>query len=170
MLAKEALPITSRAPRIRCAGRLAASVSMLALCAGCGDGLPKTIPVSGSVRYQGEPLTDGTVVFHPHEIPEGLPRRTAHGRLQPDGTFTLTTFRAGDGAVPGTYRVTIHSYLSEPASSDDDQNPGEYVWRIPQRYGDPSRSGLTADVSPEAQQPLEFAFVVEQEGSQPFSN
>jgi hypothetical protein len=88
-----------------------------------------------------------------------LPRRTATGKLQPGGTFALSTFRTADGAVPGSYRVTIHSYASEPASSDDDQKPAEYQWRIPQRYGDPSRSDLTAKV--QAGPPMEFAFEVQ---------
>lgn len=133
------------------------------LLTGCSDGLPATLPVSGTVTWQGEPLTDGTVVFHPQEIAEGLPRRNATGKLADDGTFSLSTFRTDDGAVPGTYRVTIHSYLSEPSSSDDDQNPGQFQWRIPQRYGDPSRSKLTANVSPDVGNSLEFAFNLDED-------
>ena len=125
---------------------------------GCGEKLPTTVPVTGQVIWQGKPLTDGTVSFHPQQIAEELPKRTATGRLNQDGSFSLSTFRRDDGAVPGKYHVTIHSYLSEPASSNDDQNPGEYIWRIPQHYGDPANSGLKADVTTNSGAPLEFQF------------
>lgn len=128
------------------------------LLGGCGESLPTTVPVTGKVTFKGEPLTDGTVSFHPQEIAEGLPKRTATGKLQADGSFTLSTFRTEDGAVPGTYRVTVHSYLSEPGSSNDDQKVGEYKWRIPPRYGDPLQSGLTADVSIPSGESLSLKF------------
>jgi hypothetical protein len=140
------------------------SATLLAGCAfcllfvGCGERLPETVPVAGKVSWQDGPLTDGTVVFHPHHIEAGRPKRPATGKLQADGSFVLTTFRHADGAVPGDYRVTIHSYASDPAASDDDERPGDYRWRIPERYGDPSRSGLVASVDATTVKPQSFAF------------
>ena len=121
------------------------AVVLCVLAAGCGDALPETVPVAGKVTYTGEPLTSGTVTFHPQEIPDGLPRRPATGTLDAQGQFQLSTFRPGDGAVPGTYRVTVHSYKNRPDLMDDE---AVFVpqWRIPQRYGDPAASGLTFDV------------------------
>ena len=113
---------------------------------GCGQSLPPTVPVSGTVTWQDEPLASGTVVFQPLNIGEGLPRRPAQGHLDSQGAFRLSTFRRDDGAVPGEYSVLIYSYLEEPATSNNDQNPGTYVWRIPERYGDAVRSRLTARV------------------------
>mgnify|MGYP006969395078 CR=1 FL=1 len=115
---------------------------------GCAESLPETIPVTGTVTFADEPLTSGDVTFHPHVVAEGLPRRPARGSLDATGAFQLSTFRSGDGAVPGTYRVTIHSYSNRPDKFDDS---GTFTpqWRIPQRYGDPRTSGLTVEVSPD---------------------
>ncbi|MDC0935389.1 hypothetical protein OAS39_03805 [Pirellulales bacterium] len=121
-------------------------IVLSALVSGCGDAIP-TVPVQGRVMWQGKPLTDGTVVFQPREIAKGLPRRPATGQVGKDGSYQLTSFEKGDGAVPGEYLVTIFSYSSEPSDSDDDLNVGRYVWAIPERFGDPSRSGLTATVA-----------------------
>ena len=112
---------------------------------GCSPGVP-VVPVQGTVTWKGAPLTRGTVVFQPYQIEAGLPRRPATGHLQKDGTFRLTTFEPGDGAVVGTYQVTVHSYSSEPSDMGSDTDIVDYVWAIPSRYGDPSRSGLTAEV------------------------
>jgi len=149
--------------------KLFAAVTSALLCAvllapGCGPSLPETVPVRGKVTWRGKPLGDGTVVFQPQpgKIAEGLPVRPATGHLRPDGTFELTTFRAGDGAVPGVYGVAIHSYLSEPAASDDDEHPSQYVWRIPSRYGDPAQSGFEVEVPPGGQ-PVEVALEVQDE-------
>ena len=152
----------------RCA-RAAALAAGLALfsVAGCGENLPETVPVAGRVSWRDAPLANGTVVFHPHAIEEGRPKRPATGKLQSDGSFVLTTFRPADGVVPGKYRVTIHSYENEPASSDDDQQPGEYRWSIPEHYGDPSRSGLAADVDERASEPQQFEFELADDSSHP---
>ena len=56
-----------------------------------GDGM--TVPVKGKVTYKGEPLSQGEVVFEP----DG--GREAYGWVQLDGTFELTTFKQGDGAL-----------------------------------------------------------------------
>ena len=44
-------------------------------------------------RSQGKPLTEGQIVFEPDNS-----GREAHGSIQPDGTFELSTFAKGDGA------------------------------------------------------------------------
>jgi hypothetical protein len=61
-----------------------------------------TLPVKGKVTLKGKPLTQGQIVFEPDSA-----GREAHGSIQPDGTFELTTFKPGDGAAPGTHRVAV---------------------------------------------------------------
>src|ERR1700687_5390629 len=83
---------------------------------GCGG--PRLGKVSGRVTVGGKPVTSGTIMFHPDAGP------TAVGTIQPDGTYTLTTGKPGDGAVVGAHRVTIQSTtvgegsLVEPKSID----------------------------------------------------
>src|SRR5690348_16271909 len=61
--------------------------SFLLAVTGCGSNggkAPgKTVPVKGTVTYQGKPLTKGTVRFEPDAGPE------AEGEIRPDGTYEL---------------------------------------------------------------------------------
>ena len=113
--------------------------------AGCGTQFPKTVVILGAVTWQDKPLTNGRVVFHPHQIEEGLPKRPATGDLDEQGRFQLTTFRAGDGVMPGSYRVCVISYENAP-SADDDVTVFVPRWRIPEHYGNPQTSDLKAEV------------------------
>jgi len=74
-------------------------------CTGCGSKAETftvtTVPVKGRVTYLGKPLTKGTVKFEPDS------GREAHGDIKSDGSFVLSTFKEGDGAVPGTHRVAV---------------------------------------------------------------
>jgi len=84
------------------------AIVLLSSCWGCGSNaapyVGKTVPVKGKVTYKGKLLTQGQIVFEPDNS-----GREAHGSIQPDGTFELSTFAKGDGAVPGTHRVAVTS-------------------------------------------------------------
>src|SRR5262249_41913076 len=67
--------------------------------------LPGRFPVSGMILIDGQPLAAGTIVFHPTD-PQG---RRATGVIQ-DGRYAMTTVDPNDGALPGTYKVTIESH------------------------------------------------------------
>jgi hypothetical protein len=120
----------------------AASIVLTALvlvsCPGCGAGagaqVGPTVPVKGRVTYQGKPLTQGTITFEPVDT-----GREANGNIGPDGTFVLTTFKEGDGAVAGVHRVgvvgtgktVLPAKLRNPSSStvevEVSQGKTEYV-------------------------------------------
>jgi hypothetical protein len=74
--------------------------------AGCG---PKVAlyPVSGTVEFRGELLNTGVVAFH-HD--DGV-SPIAKGDIQSNGNFSLETFKPGDGAVAGTYAVTVTAMI-----------------------------------------------------------
>lgn len=81
------------------------AVLVLLPCWGCGSnaapqGVP-TVPVKGKITYKGKPLTQGSITFEPDY------GREAHGAIHPDGTFELTTYKDGDGAVPGVHRFAV---------------------------------------------------------------
>src|SRR5262245_45409847 len=79
----------------------------LSLVVGCGDdtGLDKRYPVSGTVKYKGQPVAKGQISFI---ATDKVKQRDANGFIQ-DGYYSLTTATPGDGALPGEYMVTIVS-------------------------------------------------------------
>lgn len=107
------------------------------LITGCGaetkqaTNLLKPVPVKGSVLFKGKPLTGGTVRFEPEDG-----GREAAGNIEPDGSFTLTTFQAADGAVAGKHRVAV-----DP--------PGDKPKSIPSKYKSAASSGIVLEVTPD---------------------
>ena len=87
---------------------LAVMTVLLAIVAlsGCGEASSTytgpLIPVKGKVTYKGQPLINGTVSFEP----DGAGREV-QGEINPDGTYVMSTYKPGDGIVPGLYRVGI---------------------------------------------------------------
>lgn len=78
---------------------LVAFFALVAL-VGCGDGHPKTYPVSGKVTVNGKPVATGDIMLIPEK------GRAAGGPIV-DGRFQLTTFDENDGAPKGTYKVVV---------------------------------------------------------------
>ena len=72
--------------------------------------LPKTYPVRGRVVFQGgEAVPGGSIVFQPESNDA---RFSVECAIDPDGTFTLYSFKPGirvSGAPAGSYRVIVTS-------------------------------------------------------------
>lgn len=102
------------------------------LLAGCGDGRPERVKVSGRVLIDGKPLSYGTIRF----VPEGA--RPSYARIGQDGSFTLTCFGDEDGIIPGTHRVEINAgeALSET----------KVKWHAPGKYASYKTSGITETI------------------------
>ena len=82
---------------------------------GCSSN-PQTGKVSGKVTIDGQPMTFGRVQFSPVAVEGQLEvGKSGFGYIQTDGSFQLTTYSEGDGAVVGKHRVFIIN------SSNDDQ-------------------------------------------------
>jgi hypothetical protein len=98
---------------------LLAGALLLAGCSSRKPPLPSTYPVTGKVLdTRGAPLKGGTVQFDSGQ-PTDL---SVVGLIEPDGTFTVKTFRNKDemnGAPEGEYRLTINF----PLSSDHVASP-----------------------------------------------
>lgn len=86
--------------------------------AGCGDGDQfETAPVSGTVTLNGEPVTAGTIMLSP--ISDGdsqLTGKGAAGPVQEDGSFVLTTYEEGDGAILGKHRLAYAAPMTAQAA------------------------------------------------------
>lgn len=133
----------------------ASGLLVLAVFGGCGrSNGPVTIPVRGEVLYQGSPLKEGLVVYLPKNSDDS---RQASGKIEADGSFVLTTFKKGDGVVPGEYAIVVYPYDS-PAGAERTREQIEAAAQtgaprpatmIPERYSDPAASGLTDTINDE---------------------
>lgn len=109
---------------------------VLTLCAavvslGCGEDGPKMATVSGTVNYKGQPLKKGKIQFEPES------GRTAYGEIVEGQIKNVKTYEPGDGAVVGTHRVSIYAFVRDPVGMEIVPS------MIPERYNDPSTSGVT---------------------------
>ena len=114
-------------------GSAALALMLLVSSAGCGDGRPSRVPVSGHVLIDGQPLEYGNVRFHP------LDQRAASAKLGSGGKFTLSTYEFGDGVVLGEHQVTVNAY--KPI------NVQAVQWLAPKKYCGPTTSGLVVNVN-----------------------
>jgi len=114
--------------------------TLLVVVAGCGgSNRPSLAPVSGTVTFRGAALEGAEVTFLPEQ------GRPARGTTDGEGHFELSTFAAQDGAAIGLHRVRITK--TEKKDPQDDSPYAEQVNVIPEKYADPARSGLTAEVN-----------------------
>lgn len=127
-----------------------ASIGIVAGLVGCGGGRPKpfsgSVPVSGTVTYKGEPVSQGLVRFVPADE-KGQP---ATGKIE-GGRFTMNTTVSSPGVVSGKYGVAIVSErpMEVPSLGPDGLPPKVMPTPeslIPERYTKDSTSGLQVDV------------------------
>jgi hypothetical protein len=141
---------------------VALSLSGLVGCGGNGVTIPKTAPVQGNVTYQGKAVDGANVVLNPEG--EG---RAASAVTDASGNFTARTSVTGDkivdGAVPGTYRVSI-TKIEKPAAKTPQEmmaarttgtEPAE-KHLIPERYSQATSSGITVVIPPEGKKDIKF--------------
>jgi len=106
-----------RRGRVQTAVACAAILSAALL--GCGSGFD-VAPVTGKVTCNGKPVSVGGVSFTPiaEEGASAEPGKPASGSLKPDGTFSLSTYEAMDGAVVGKHRVQYFGPEDEEAEEE----------------------------------------------------
>jgi hypothetical protein len=68
----------------------------------------KTVPVSGKVLLDNQPLTKGVVMFHADTAKGNATRETPSGEIDAEGRYELHTGKSR-GAPPGWYRVSVFS-------------------------------------------------------------
>lgn len=100
-----------------------------------------THPVSGKVVLpDGSPAGGGIIKFRTTSQEGEMVK--AHGEIQPDGSFQLTTFQEGDGALEGEHEAILFS----PATGD---GGGRVVApSFPAKYRKYETSGLKFRVDP----------------------
>jgi hypothetical protein len=108
-------------------------VFVLPFVVGCGGGASKTVPVSGRVTLDNEPLPNATVVFVPiSNAPDKEPLPSSVGVTGSDGRYTLlvSTSQKGKGAVVGKHKVLI-TLGSEGGAKDSEPS---FHKQLPQKY------------------------------------
>lgn len=114
-------------------------------CTGCGG----LVPVQGEVTLDGRPVPSAKVLFVP-----AAGGRPAEGTTDAMGKFRLTTNSPQDGAAAGEYVVTVTARAIEyEARAGAEQGFVEKaIWHAPEKYSQPSQSGLKATVDPKQPQ------------------
>ncbi len=111
--------------------RLVLSWSFLAIwatavisgCTGGTDNKP-TARVTGKVTYAGQPVPGGSLLFSPiRDAKSNKPGKSGQATIKSDGTYTVTTYTDGDGAVIGSHQLSF----SPPAVEQPSAAAGAHV-------------------------------------------
>ncbi len=142
-------------------GRLFVLTLMLLTVSGCGEKWVEVVPTSGTVKFNGKAPAGAQVVLHAVNPPTdaGLVV-TPTARVSEDGSFVVSSYQAGDGAIPGEYVVTIEWF-----QVDKDGGPGPNV--LPKEYGRPNTSPLKVTVNgggPTTLEPINITAAAEAAG------
>ncbi|OAI57375.1 hypothetical protein AYO47_08140 [Planctomyces sp. SCGC AG-212-M04] len=93
-------------------GHLAIALGICLTASGCGGSERFSVaPVKGKVVCGGKPVAEGIVQFAPISAQPasgnkaGKPGKSGAGEIKSDGTFEISTYSMGDGAVVGKCRV-----------------------------------------------------------------
>jgi hypothetical protein len=83
---------------------------------GCGSGNPRTVPIAGKITFAGKAPPAATKLTFVCLQPEsGSVQYSGSADVNPDGSFSVTTFKPGDGLVPGKYQVNIECWQQPPS-------------------------------------------------------
>ena len=96
---------------------------------GCGERPPKLVVVEGKVLSEGEPVTAGSIIFHPAQE-NAYTRDNPSSLLQLDGGFSMKTFPFGEGVSPGDYTITLSPEVAQRLSLLDYANQEKSPLRI----------------------------------------
>ena len=129
----------------RCGELWIASLCGLALsltgCSETNSQLP-VFPVRGTVLLKGKPLANALVAVHPIDTSD--PRATScRATTDANGRFTISTYKANDGAPKGDYKATVECYQLKGSGSS--LEPGPNV--LPVKYSLPTTTSLTFRVA-----------------------
>jgi hypothetical protein len=93
---------------------------------GCNKDPLQKVEVHGTVTFDGKACpAAGRLTFSPIEVAAGLPNRLGFGKFETDGKYVATSFRPGDGLVPGRYSVGVACFNPAMLSSA----PGDHEYR-----------------------------------------
>jgi hypothetical protein len=113
--------------------------------------MPKLGKVHGKVTYNGKALDGGRVLFTPASGKGGDSGQNASGEINSDGTYEMTTFNTGDGAILGQHIVTVVVQKGEMPKPDANSHIKYELPKnlVPSKYATADKSPLKCTVVPE---------------------
>lgn len=81
-------------------------LGIAAALSGCGQAEFTVTPLRGTVMCKGRPVAEGLVQFSPVKTGSPMTGKTGAGEIGADGSFIVTTYSQGDGAVIGKCLIT----------------------------------------------------------------
>lgn len=129
---------------------LCACAIALVGCGGAEEELdrPATQPVTGVVTLGGKPVAGAQVQFY--STAGGEAAHNAFGRTDPEGRYNLTTFENDDGAVAGSYIVTVKKFDTPPPPQEEQEVSME-------NYVPPTAQSQAAEAPPKNELPAQYA-------------
>ena len=135
---------------------------------GCGGPKwPPTYKSSGTVTLDGTPVERASISFYPLDG-----QKPANATTDANGVFEVTSFNAGDGAMLGSFGVTIEKFpaveiettpggvpYDESMNTDEGPSPDserDPVNELPEKYSDHEKSGLSATVTADGENVFTF--------------
>ena len=91
------------------------SIAIVFFMTACNQDKPKLVKVNGKITFNGQPLTAGSINFHPAST-NAFTKDNPSSILQEDGSFTMKTFPYGNGVSPGEYKITLAPQLASRIS------------------------------------------------------
>lgn len=126
------------------ASRLAFSLAALVALSGCSskkiEGRKDVFPAHGKLLIDEQPAPGALLVLHP--VGGAYDAERPRATVAADGSFTLSTYEAGDGAPAGEYVVTAQWHVS--ANKDA---PGPWPNVLPAKYARPESSDLRVQIA-----------------------
>ena len=139
-------PLASRLRRT-ILGLTAGALTCLAIAA-CSTPDPNAtpaVPAAGTIKYKGQPIETGTIQFIPAK------GRAANGKIEA-GQFSLTTYKDGDGAIPGLHAVAV--FATKEVAAKKAGQEASAVSIIPERYSAAGSSGLSVEIPREGKKDI----------------
>jgi hypothetical protein len=106
------------------------------------------VPVSGTIKVDGKPLTVGWITFYPDEAAGNTSSRLPLAQIAKDGTYELTT-NSKPGALPGFYKVVVvatHDEIPVRPKFNEDGKPRQPKWLTHEKYTRPQSTDVQFEV------------------------
>jgi len=120
---------------------VACSAVVSLLLAGCGGGSSGSAQVSGTVKFNGEPIEDGSISFYPSSGSAGISASIEKGKYAVKGT---------NPPKAGTYKVVVtwnkKTGKQIPTPGDEAVMMDDVQQVIPPKFSDKDATTLTADL------------------------